>query len=144
MPAKANGRFVIHQNHYKRQAGSIGMANYLRAGFILSVAILMIGLYMAVICAFAPHLSNLGLIDPGVSYFVRTTFPLMALFVGFLSMLALMMSGVADVLSTKNGMEWKIGWTIIILLLGILGLMFYYVMLNEERRIFGMGTRKKK
>ena len=102
------------------------------------------GLYLAVFTGFSPQLEAIGWINMQTRDSVVSTFPVVALVAGLMSMVVLILSGVADVLFSRNKNEWKAKWTLIILIFQLIGLVAYYMIGSKERiENHSLGKRKK-
>ena len=109
------------------------MTRFLNGGFFVSVSLLMGGLYFAVFTGFSPQFLSMGLINIQMAEMVITAFPIIALVSGLTSMIVLILSGVADVIFSKNKTGWKTKWTAIILVFQLIGLVAYYMIGSKER-----------
>ena len=120
------------------------MTRFLSGGFFVSVCLLMGGLYLAVFTGFSPQLEAMGVINAQTSATVISTFPLIALVAGLTSMAVLILSGVGDVLFSRNNNMWKAKWTAIILIFQLIGLVAYYMIGSKERvEHHALGKKKK-
>jgi uncharacterized membrane protein YeiH len=102
------------------------------------------GLYLAVFTGFSPQLQAMGLINMQMRETVITAFPIVALVSGLTSMVVLILSGVADVLFSRNKPGWKAKWTAIILVFQLIGLVAYYMIGSKDRvEEHALGRKRK-
>jgi hypothetical protein len=109
------------------------MTRFLNGGFFVSVSLLMGGLYLAVLTGFSPQLVSIGIINTQTQNTILTMFPIIALVAGMTSMVVLILSGVADVLFSRNKRDWKVKWAATILVFQLIGLVAYYMIGSKER-----------
>lgn len=122
----------------------VGMSAYLRNGFVASVSLLMVGLYLAVICGFSPYLANAGMISLETRAWILDTFPFASLVSGVAAVLILILSGIADVMFSRNSNAWKARWVLLMVVLQLIGLVIYYMIGSREKIENGHAQGRKR